>query len=214
MSRVVAHGVILGTILSAVAWLIAAPAVAQRSQDWELCGVHSTPPDQRIAACTAIVGALGEPPANVAMAYCNRGIAYQRKGDLARAMADFNEAIRLEPSSPRTYVYRGHSSYSRGDMDRALADYNQAIELDPQFSQAYVSRGLTYRAKGDLERALANYDEAIRLDPRDAFAFAHRGSLYEDKNEYGYATSDYNEAIDSIRKMLSPYEAAVASITS
>ena len=75
MNRVAPHGVIFG--LSAGAWLIAAPAVAQRSPDWERCGADSTPPDQRIAACTAIVGSLGEPPANVAMAYCNRGIAYQ-----------------------------------------------------------------------------------------------------------------------------------------
>ena len=132
MNRAAAHGVIFG--LSAVAWLMAAPAVAQRSQDWQWCAADSTPPDPRIAACTAIVESRGEPPANVAAAYGNRGVAHQRKGDLARAMADFNEAIRLDSRKAFLFQNRSLAFYAKRDTDRAIAGCSEAVRLDPNLA--------------------------------------------------------------------------------
>ena len=55
-----------------------------------------------------------------------------RKGDNDRAIADFNEAIRLDPKSSLTFRNRGDAYTDKGDHDRALADYSEAIRLDPK----------------------------------------------------------------------------------
>ena len=52
-------------------------------------------------------------------------------GNDHRAIADYNEAIRLDPKSTLAFIGRGDAFTNKGDHDRALADYNEAVRLDP-----------------------------------------------------------------------------------
>jgi tetratricopeptide (TPR) repeat protein len=71
----------------------------------------------RIAACTgAINSGAGRPSIN----YTNRGDAYRDKGDTDRAIADYNEAIRLDPKNAIASNNLGHAYGVNGDSDRAL----------------------------------------------------------------------------------------------
>ncbi len=63
------------------------------NEDWCVNKSRAFSPDQQISGCTAL-SASGK---NVAVAYYNRSLAYREKGDLDRAIADSNEAIRLDP---------------------------------------------------------------------------------------------------------------------
>src|SRR5215475_11998515 len=101
-----------------------------------------------------------------ALAFTNRGVAYERKGDNDRAIADFNEAIRLDPKNVLAFANRGIAYGKKGDTDRAIADYNEAIRLDPKNALAFANRGIAYGKKGDNDRAIADFNEAIRLDPK------------------------------------------------
>jgi tetratricopeptide (TPR) repeat protein len=71
----------------------------------------------------------------------NRGIAYGNKGDNDHALADYNEAIRLDPKNAVPFLYRGIAYGKKGDKDRALADFNEAIRLDPNNADALWIRG-------------------------------------------------------------------------
>ena len=57
---------------------------------------------------------------------------YGDKGDYDRAIADYDEAIRLDPRYAVAYYNRGVAYCDKGDYDRAIADYNEAIRLDPK----------------------------------------------------------------------------------
>jgi tetratricopeptide (TPR) repeat protein len=48
----------------------------------------------RIRGCTQIIDSVDASPDNVAVAYHQRGAAYQDKGDLERAFMDYTEALR------------------------------------------------------------------------------------------------------------------------
>ncbi len=67
----------------------------------------------------------------LAAVYDNRGTAYGKTGDDDHALADFNEAIRLDPKHVNAYNGRGNAYYDKGENDHAIADYNEAIGLDP-----------------------------------------------------------------------------------
>jgi len=66
-----------------------------------------------------------ETPLPNAQAYVNRGL--DSKGDFDRAIADFTQAIRLDPKYLEAYLYRAVAYQNKGDNDRAIADYSQLI---------------------------------------------------------------------------------------
>ena len=57
-----------------------------------------------------------------------RGISYAKKGDYDKAIADYTEAIRLDPKDAAAYYNRGTSYAHKGDYDKAIADYTEIAE--------------------------------------------------------------------------------------
>ena len=153
-----------GSVLPAAAGLVLAASVGAFATDREDCATISNP-DQSIAACARVIADDVETAANRAVAYENRGNANYSKKDYDRAIADYNEAIRLDPKYPAVFNDRGLAYSVKGDYDRAIADYSEAIRLDPKYAAFFNNRGLAYSEKGDKDRAIADYNEAIRLDP-------------------------------------------------
>ncbi|WP_020470427.1 tetratricopeptide repeat protein [Zavarzinella formosa] len=59
-----------------------------------------------------------------------RGFAWKRKGDKEKAMADFDEAIRLDPKNGLAWRVRGATWAAKADYGKAMADYTEAIRVD------------------------------------------------------------------------------------
>ncbi len=97
------------------------------------------------------------------VAYCVRGIGYRVQGMYEQALADYNQAIRLDPNFAFAYIDRGNLYLAQKQYKQALADFNQTILLDSNFASAYNGRGDTYRRKGDRARAIADYVRALEL---------------------------------------------------
>ena len=71
------------------------------------------------------------------MAYCNRGVAYEKEGEHDKAIADCTEAIRLNPKLPCVFQ-PGPRLREKDEYDKAIADFTEAIRLDPKYAQAYM----------------------------------------------------------------------------
>ena len=127
--------------------------------------------------------------------YLARGELRSRRGDLDRAIADFDEAIRLGPDKAPAYSHRGNAWRSKGDKDRALADYEAAIRIDPNNPVVFRDRGILWRELGDLDQALIDLDCAIRLGFSDASAYNERGLVWYEKKHYERAIADFNQAL-------------------
>jgi lipoprotein NlpI len=111
-------------------FVVVGSALAASQRDWADC--ESDDPDRNIAGCTRIIQGRGETAKNRAIAYYNRGVAYHDKGDLDRAIADYTEAIRLDPKYAKAYSNRGIAYLYSGTLAKALADVSQASEFDPK----------------------------------------------------------------------------------
>ena len=72
---------------------------------------------------------------------------FEKKGDHDKAIADFTEAIRLNPKLAQAYYNRGMIYRKKGDHDKAIADFTEAIRLNPKDATPYISRGIAYAAK-------------------------------------------------------------------
>jgi len=187
--------------LVALALLGAHPARAGQEPDWSECKSQDSNIDRIVAACSRLVGDKRTPAKDRAVAFNNRGYAYQGKKDLARALADYTAALRLDPNMALIYLNRAVAYKETGELGRALADCNRALELDPENRLLLRSRADIYRArgdksKGDYDNAIADYSEAIRLDPQDGLAHRGRGMAYEAKGDVERASADYNKVIE------------------
>jgi tetratricopeptide (TPR) repeat protein len=153
------------------------------------------PYEAQIGACTAILASSRESAVNRSIGHNNRGGAYLRKGDYDRAIADFDNAIRLDPRDGNAYNNRGLAYTAKGDFERAMADLDEAIRRDPGLVIAYNSRGQVYLRKGDYDRAIADFNEGIKLHPTYAEAYNNRGNAYNHKGDFDRAIADYTESI-------------------
>jgi len=67
----------------------------------------------------------------VKLAFLNRGIAYGRKREYQRAIADFSEAIRVDSQFAAAFCNRGRAKQAKGDRSGGIADTNRAKQISP-----------------------------------------------------------------------------------
>ena len=111
--------------------LFAALMLSSCSADADPCDTLRDP-EPRIIACTQVINSGKWTGRNQAINYTNRGNGYREKGDQDHAIADYSEAIRIDPEHVMAFNNRGVIYGAKGDLDRAVADYNEAIRLDPK----------------------------------------------------------------------------------
>lgn len=134
----------------------------------------------------------------LSIVYCARGLARQTKGDLGNAIADFDQAIALNPERASAYFNRGIARQDQGDLDATIADFNQAIVLIPDGldkATVFKNRGNARYYQGDLDAAIYDYTKAITHNPTYAIAYYNRGNARYDLRDLDNAIHDYSQAI-------------------
>ena len=144
---------------------------------------------------------------NRAIIHLNRGNVWKDKGQRDRAIADYSEAIRFNPSLVMAYNNRGAILVQKGLTDRAVKDLNQAIRLDPRNAMAYSNRGSAWQARGQYDRAIQDYFQAIRLKPDYADAYYNRGATWLLKGNTDRAIEDFHQAIKHNRNHVHAFQA-------
>jgi len=145
---------------------------AAAADDGEVCVRGSG--DTSIEACTHAIKSGRYDKRNLAIVYSNRGNQWDRMGQFEKAIADHNEAIRIDPTYGAGYMHRGNIYARHGDYDRAIADQSEAIRLGPRDADVFYNRGYTYSHKGDHERAVADYTAGIELDANKSRLWGQR----------------------------------------
>jgi tetratricopeptide (TPR) repeat protein len=141
-----------------------------------------------------------------------RGAARERKGDLEAALADFDEAIRLDP----TYVVARWNRFlvclmlgrqdaaqaerrdlrtpGKKDLESIVSLFDSLTMFRPELVEPHVVRGFCYWMEANLEKAAAEYSEALRLDPSQAEVYFRRGLIRHAQGKHAEAAADLAKA--------------------
>ncbi|MEK0195557.1 tetratricopeptide repeat-containing serine protease family protein, partial [Microcoleus anatoxicus] len=127
--------------------------------------------------------------------YTNRGRARLALEDVRGAIEDFNQALKIAPNTPLTYLLRGKAYERLGDDKSAIADYDQALRINPNFLLGYNNRGGARFRSRDYQGAIADYDQVLRINPNYASGYGDRGVVRYELGDYQGAIADHNQAL-------------------
>lgn len=189
----------LGALAGGLALVAAtsSPGLAQTQEQIEWCvnkeAVQS--PDLQINGCTAVIQSGKWSGKDLAPAFNNRGNAYTRKGDTDRAIADYTQAIRLDPNDAAAFNNRCWArATANRDLKAALADCEQSLRLKPNYANALDSRAFVYLRLGEFDRSIGDYDAALALNPKQAASLYGRGVAKLRKGDAVAASFDFTAA--------------------
>ena len=167
-------------VQTALSLLFIAPLLAQIvSENQRLCiGLAGVTPDQRIAGCTALLEGRDPPPnvPNVERAYIMRALGYEQKGQLGRAIDDYDQYIRLHPTEWYPWAGRCRARTRSGQIDAAFSDCNEALRLHPDDPEVFNTRGFIYLRKGEFDPAIGDFSVVLQRQPKNAGALYGRGT--------------------------------------
>ena len=159
------------------------------------CEDEAADPLGRLEVCTTLLEAGETDEDDRARAFAARGNAYYRLHKFEAAIADFGEAIGLDPDKPANWFNQGLAYYGAGRYREAIRDFTEAIEINPDAGRVWLSRAFAHLQAGDARRAVADFDQAILFNPRMASAWNGRGQAQMAAGQRDRAIADFDQAI-------------------
>jgi tetratricopeptide (TPR) repeat protein len=132
-----------------------------------------------LLACAVCGGTFAQ---KTAEDYFTSGNVHYENNNINKAIADYTQAIKLNPNFAEAYYFRGNS-YSLNDSDKAITDYTEAIRLNPRYAEAYYNRGWGYFWEQDYDKAIADFEAVLKIEPNNARA---KNALEQAKQARGY----------------------------
>ena len=133
----------------------------------------------------------------LASAYVIRSqIEMNHQKDYNAALADMNEAIKLDPHFAGYFINRAFMKYNLDDYFGAMADYDYALELDPTSVAAHFNRGLLNVEVSENDKAIKDFTYVLNSDPNNFLARYNRALLYTKTGQYDKAIPDYDAVLE------------------
>ncbi len=124
-----------------------------------------------------------------------RGKAHLVKEEYDEGIADFTDAIRLDPAHAPAYAARAEAWARKHYRDREVADITAAIKLEPRNTVYRVARGQSCSAQGRHDEAMADFNAALGMEPDNPALWVARGNEWRRDLKLDEALADYARAI-------------------
>jgi spermidine synthase len=125
----------------------------------------------------------------------NLGLAFWSKDLPEDALAQFDEALRLDPRDAVSLLQRGKIHLRMNAVLKAEADFKAALRLDPGLVEAHEALAHLYRAQKMWGLAEEHLRKGVALRPKDAQHLARLADLYRERERFGEAIPQYRAAI-------------------
>jgi serine/threonine protein kinase/tetratricopeptide (TPR) repeat protein len=128
-------------------------------------------------------------------AYVTRGLIYDGTGAYELAIADFQQALALEPGSVggRLGLARAYAHQNRNPQAEEI--YKEVLQMHREYWPAYNEAGAFYFTCGQYETAVALWQQMKDKFPDNAWAYNNLGGAYRRLGKPNEARSMYEQAL-------------------
>ncbi len=99
-----------------------------------------------------------------------------KEGRSDEAIANFREALRIQPRFPEVHLALATVLAERGEFEEALTHADAVLEMWPHDASAHTARGRILARMGRQSEALSYYAAWAKQNPRSAEAYAELGA--------------------------------------
>jgi tetratricopeptide (TPR) repeat protein len=157
---------------------LALGGVYSSQEDYKSSGEIYDQAVARIEAARAAAPGTPEPASNWNI-YYQRGIAYERQKQWAKAEPNFRKALELFPNQPQVLNYLGYSWIDMSmNLEEGMEMIRKAVDLRPSDGYIVDSLGWAHYRLGQYEDAVRELERAVSLKPDDAVLNDHLGDAY------------------------------------
>ena len=87
------------------------------------------------------------------------------KGQTTEAVAQYQEALRIDPDLVEVHFNLGNALRRAGKFEEAIWQYQQALKFEPEIAEVHYNLANTLRRVGKVQEAIGQYDQALRIKP-------------------------------------------------
>lgn len=120
----------------------------------------------------------------------------QLQGDLAAALAAYQQLLVTEPDNADILHQIGILYAQQGDYTHSLEYLDQALRYQPRFAPLYNSKGNVLLRQGNAQAAMNEYKQAVKIDPHYAIAYNNLGRCHYLQDKLIAAQKSYAKAIE------------------
>jgi tetratricopeptide (TPR) repeat protein len=99
--------------------------------------------------------------ADFAVPYGNIGFAYLQMGEVEKAIAMLQQAVKKDPLFVQAISVLGSAYLFQGQIEKSIAQSEKAIEIAPQFAVAHNNLAVAYFQKEEFQKAIDHCDKAL-----------------------------------------------------
>jgi tetratricopeptide (TPR) repeat protein len=93
------------------------------------------------------------------------------------SIAEFNQALELDPNNPNAYNQKGYAYLRSGNYQEAIDSLKRSLEIDPNFVWGHYNLALAYWAVNERDQAVKEVEEVLRVKPEFRKTIAHDGQF-------------------------------------
>jgi superkiller protein 3 len=139
------------------------------------------------------------------VAHNNLGFVFLRRGELDKAILEFQAALDIRSRSTQTHYNLGAAliqnnmgnAFARKQLlDEAIDHLQEAARLRPDYADAYFNLGTVLFQQGRIDQAIAQWQKALAIRPNDAEAHRNVASALRKQGNVQGAIAEYEQALN------------------
>ena len=130
------------------------------------------------------------------LAYDNRGIAWGDRGEVDKAVADYEHALAIRPDYPNANNNLGRVLAERGQLDAAIAHYRTALARAPAMLEVHNNLANALSDAGRLDEAIEHYQFVLQRNPNHVNALNGYGVALASKGQLAEAEREFRHVLE------------------
>jgi len=141
------------------------------------------------------------------VAHNNLGFLFLRRGELDKAISEFQAALNIRSTNIETHYSLGaaliqnnlgNALARKHVWDEAIDHLQEAVRLRPDYADAYFNLGSVLFQQGRIDQAIAQWQKALAIRPTDAEAHRSLASALRKEGKLKEAIAEYEQALNVV----------------